>query len=94
MNRDNTIITIENYNGKRISFTMPIDSSIEIYREAVIADMLEGISDIKIHAKGKNITMEVEDFKNKQKYQSVKDVSTFGSGSIILGECKWKKKLQ
>ena len=67
-------IIIENYNGKRISFTMPIDSSVEIYREAIIADMLEGISDIKIHAKGKNITMEVEDFENNQKYQSVKDV--------------------
>ena len=59
-------IIIENYKGQRIGFTMPIDSSVEICREATIADMLERISDIKIHAKGKNITMEVEDLVEKE----------------------------
>lgn len=72
-NKPITII-IENYEEKRITFAMPIDSSIEIYQEAAIADMLEGISEIKIHAKGKNITMKAEDFKNNQKYQSIKDI--------------------
>jgi len=67
-------IIINNYKGKRITIAMPIDSSIEIYQETVIADMLDGISDIKIHAKGKNITIEVEDFEDNQKYQSIKDI--------------------
>ena len=60
MDRDSIIITIENYKGQKISFTMPIDSSVEICREATIADMLEKISDIKIHAKGKNITIHIK----------------------------------
>ena len=61
MVEENTKIIINNYEGKRITFELPIDSSINIHREAVIADMLEGISEIKIHAKGKDIVMSIED---------------------------------
>ena len=61
MVEENTKIIINNYKGKRITFELPIDSSINIHCETVIADMLEGIGELKINAKGKDIVMSIED---------------------------------
>lgn len=64
MNRDNIIITIENYKGKKFTFIIPPDASIELMRETTIEAIFTDdalLSGFNIDVHGSDIKMIQED---------------------------------
>ena len=58
------IITIDNYNKKKITFTIPSDATVEIMRMADMAEIFTGapstFSNIEIGVEHEGIEMKVE----------------------------------
>ena len=63
MNENPITIIIDNYNNKKIIFTMPSDTKIEMLRQANFAEILSGsntFSNLELIVNGEGIVMDVE----------------------------------